>query len=236
MKIISFGIWGNNPLYTNGLIKNCYNIKTNYPEWNVWVYYNNTVPSEIISHLTNLGISLFHIDNVNTTGTNSVWRFYPTMDESVDILLSRDCDSRITNREMHLVNEWINSDKELHIIRDHAWHQMPILAGMFGLKRGSLMNTFKDELSKHLNGISIIQNINDKSLLDSNMYQFDELFLQEKIFPLSAHKRMTHISAGAMYEGDIIIPPPINNDFIGNKINQDNDKPIIEYITGITRK
>ncbi len=236
MKVISFGVWGNNPLYINGLIKNCYNIKTNYPEWNVWVYYNNTVQSDIISHLTNLGISLFHMDNDNTSGTNSVWRFYPTMDESVDILLSRDCDSRITNREMHLVNEWIDSDKELHIIRDHAWHQMPILAGMFGLKRGGLMNKFSEELLKHLNGISIIQDINNKTLIDSNMYQFDELFLQEKIFPLSTNIRMTHISAGAMYEGDIIISPPHNNDFIGNKINQDTDKPIIEYITGITRK
>ena len=62
------------------------------------------------------------------------WRFYPIENKDIDIFLSRDVDSRITEREMKFVNEWINSDKIFHIIRDHPGHRIEILRGTFGIK------------------------------------------------------------------------------------------------------
>ena len=48
-----------------------------------------------------------------------VWRFFPTLDPQVDIFLSRDLDSAITVREVEAVEEWLESEKMLHVMRDH---------------------------------------------------------------------------------------------------------------------
>jgi len=43
-------------------------------------------------------------------------------------------------REKLAVDQWLASDKICHIMRDHPWHNQPIQAGMFGLKKNKLFN------------------------------------------------------------------------------------------------
>jgi len=43
------------------------------------------------------------------------WRFWAADDPEVGIMLSRDCDSRISDREIAAINEWLESDKDFHI-------------------------------------------------------------------------------------------------------------------------
>ena len=40
-KVISFSVYGENPKYTLGLIRNLELIEKIYPEWITYVYYNN---------------------------------------------------------------------------------------------------------------------------------------------------------------------------------------------------
>jgi hypothetical protein len=47
----------------------------------------------------------------------TVWRFLPIGDSFVDIFLSRDSDSNLQERELHAVNEWLNSSTLFHIMR-----------------------------------------------------------------------------------------------------------------------
>ena len=47
----------------------------------------------------------------------------------VDILLSRDLDSRISEREVAAVEEFLASDKQVHIMRDHPARTAPIMGG-----------------------------------------------------------------------------------------------------------
>lgn len=236
MKVISFALWGKNPLYTIGAIKNCQLAKELMPDWNVWIYVNNTIPITLINTLTDIGATVINMGGDSTSCLNMMWRLSPALDSSVDLFISRDADSRLTQRELNMVNQWIESDKELHLIRDHSYHMMPIMGGMFGIKRGNLMNILAREVLNYNNGDLIFDTDTLNNLKKNNMYQFDEKMLENKLFNHSESSRLVHVSAGVMYDGDIIIPPPTNNDFIGNKINQDTDKPIIEYITGITRK
>ncbi len=63
-----------------------------------------------------------------------VWRFIPIDDDSVDIFLSRDLDSPILSREREAVQEWEESDKIFHFMRDHRYHFAPIMGGMWGAK------------------------------------------------------------------------------------------------------
>jgi len=50
------------------------------------------------------------------------------------VTMSRDLDSRVTEREVAAVNEWLESNKTLHSMRDHPWHTVPIMGGGWGSK------------------------------------------------------------------------------------------------------
>ena len=88
-----------------------------------------------------------------------IWRFLPLADPTVDILVSRDLDSRLvitscfrrlqeiylvedflsyfcrfSLREKCAVSDWITSDLPFHIMRDHPAHGTYILGGMWGAK------------------------------------------------------------------------------------------------------
>ena len=52
----------------------------------------------------------------------------------VDLILSRDLDSRFSDREQEAVRDWLNSNKKFHIMRDHPDHGTEILGGTWGCK------------------------------------------------------------------------------------------------------
>ena len=52
----------------------------------------------------------------------------------VSIFLSRDLDSRITEREVAAVVEWLQSGQALHVMRDHPGHKVPMLGGTWGAR------------------------------------------------------------------------------------------------------
>lgn len=58
-----------------------------------------------------------------------LWRFLPLLDNDVEILITRDLDSRITKRETSAVAQWLSSSLSFHVMRDHPLHGAFILAG-----------------------------------------------------------------------------------------------------------
>ena len=64
------------------------------------------------------------------------WRFYPASDPDVAVMVSRDTDSRLTARERAAVDEWLASDRDFHVMRDHPEHDVSILGGMWGVRNG----------------------------------------------------------------------------------------------------
>jgi hypothetical protein len=50
------------------------------------------------------------------------------------VALFRDLDSRPSLREVEAVKEWLQSKHVFHVMRDHPGHDMPMLAGMWGVK------------------------------------------------------------------------------------------------------
>jgi hypothetical protein len=56
-----------------------------------------------------------------------MWRFLTLSDPLVDVTLIRDLDSNLSDREVEAVTEWLESSAGLHVMRDNAFHQMPIL-------------------------------------------------------------------------------------------------------------
>ena len=214
-KVIAFSLWGSNPFYTEGVIKNCAMASEYYPGWVVWVYINDTVPESIIDRILAYGAIVINVGGTDTSAWGMMWRFLPTGDPTVAAFMSRDGDSRFSKRETKLVTEWMESDKDFHIIRDHEQHGLPVCGGMWGVKRGALatrifneMNTFRDRYGQLMNA----------RYAHNNMKNTDQDFLAELIYPHTEGNRIAHVSAGLIVDGDIIIPPAADGEFIGKPV------------------
>lgn len=219
MKVISYSLWGNSDFYTLGMLENCIEAKKLYPDWKVWVYVNDTVPESIKQQLLYNGAQLIPQGGSDMSCWNSMWRFLPSADPSIDVFISRDSDSRLSQREVDLVNEWIKSDKDMHIIRDHKEHGLAVCAGMFGLKKGKLSDLMAYKMKTYRHIIeSNKQTPRYIELSKDNMKGIDQDFLEYEIFNEAKGNTYVHVSAGRFDEGDIKINPDPNNNFIGKPI------------------
>lgn len=146
-KIISFALWGDNPKYTIGAIKNANLSKEFYPDWISRFYVHKDVDISIINEIKSAQNTEISIVNETPDWKSMFWRFLPVFDNDTECFICRDCDSRLSDREVAAVNEWSNSDKLVHIMRDHPWHRFVMLGGMIGFKKeafGILINSLSN--------------------------------------------------------------------------------------------
>jgi len=134
-KVISFSLWGENPKYTIGAIRNAELALSIYPDWKCYFFVANSVPFNIIKELLVFHNTYIIAKNEQGDWTSMFWRFETSYDPNVDVSIFRDTDSRLNNREKFAVEEWLQSDKTFHIMRDHPFHGYPILGGMWGFKK-----------------------------------------------------------------------------------------------------
>jgi len=175
-KLITFSLWGNNPKYTIGAIRNAELSEKIYPGWVCRYYIGESVPDKIIETLESF--SNTEIIRMGESGNWSgmFWRFYPAGEEDVEVMLSRDTDSRLNYREKSAVDEWLESNKGFHIMRDHPGHGTEILGGMWGVKRGVLPN-IKKQIDNYRKG---------------EFWQVDQNFLREVIYPIVKKNSIIH--------------------------------------------
>lgn len=175
-KVISFAVWGANPKYTIGAIKNAVIAKEIYPDWICRFHVGRSTPDDIISQLQDMSNTEVMLREEEGNWTGMFWRFLDASDEDVEVMLSRDTDSRLSLRESLAVEEWVDSDKCFHIIRDNAFHRTEILGGMWGAKKGCVPQ-IADLIDKHSKG---------------DYWQVDQEFLSAKIWPKIQGEYMLH--------------------------------------------
>lgn len=137
-KIISFSVWGADPKYIKGCFANIELAKQIYPDWQTRFYCAQDVPKDVICKIVDMGGEVVEMYYENSAWEGLFWRFLPASEDNVDIFISRDIDSRINSREAAAVNDWLESDKDIHCMRDHVEHNVPILGGMWGCRNGVL--------------------------------------------------------------------------------------------------
>jgi hypothetical protein len=137
------------------------------------------------------------------------WRFYAADD--ADIMISRDCDSRISERDRAAVTEWLASGKQFHIIRDHPAHSTQILGGMWGAYKGVIPN-MRELVAKWYS-----------SQVRSNYWQIDQNFLAQVIYPIVQPVSFVH---DEFFQFDACRKPiahaRINREHIGQVFNDSN--------------
>jgi hypothetical protein len=210
-KVISFSLWGNNPIYTIGAIRNAELSKDIYPDWVCRYYIGKSTPKDIIEKLNSFDNT--EIIEMESDGdwTGMFWRFYAAGDEDVDVVIVRDCDSRVNIREKEAVDEWLNSDKGFHIMRDHPYHTTEILGGMWGSKKGVVSN---------------IKNLID-TYVKGNFWQVDQNFLKEQIYPQIKNNCLVH---DEFFEKKPFPSKRPKNLFVGQAFKENDDFLHIEHI------
>lgn len=201
-KAIAFSLWGNEPRYTIGAIRNAELAKQIYPDWEVWMYVSEDVQKNILDELISLDCNIFNMGKGNWNGM--FWRFKPAASSDLT-MISRDADSRLSYREKAAVDEWLDSDKDFHIMRDHPYHATEILGGMWGCRNGILDN--------------IKEMIHDYDMGEySNKYQVDQNFLREAVYPIVKDRAMVH---DEFFEKKPFPTPRLNpQDFVGQVYNE----------------
>ena len=207
-KIVSFSLWGDNPKYTIGAIRNAELVQELYSGWIGRFYCGQSVPSEIIEELNQIPNTEVVMMNEEGDWEGMFWRFFAADGE--DVILSRDTDSRVSTREVDAVNEWLDSDKDFHIMRDHPSHGTQILGGMWGSRNG-ILKGISESIESYSKG---------------NFIQVDQNFLREHIWQKVAHNTLSH---DEFFNG-IPFPTPRKdwNDFVG-QVYDENDVPTEEF-------
>jgi hypothetical protein len=206
IKTISFSLWGQNPLYTVGAIRNSELAKEIYPGWNCRFYVGEDVSEDVKRSLFKNDAEVIEMGGADWNGM--FWRFFAAEDS--DIMISRDTDSRLNHREKAAVDEWLASDLDFHIMRDHPYHATAILGGMWGCRNGILKNIR-----------SLIYNYDMGSF--SNKYQVDQNFLRDIVYPVVKEKAFVH---DPFFSKDREFPTARKDmhDFVGN-VYDENEVP-----------
>ena len=178
-KVISFSLWGNDPIYNIGAIKNAELALKIYPGWICRFYVDETVPKETLEHLSAWNhVEIIPMQTPSQNCTGSFWRFLALNDSDVEITIIRDTDSRLNQREKAAVDEWLASPFPFHIMRDHPLHRSKIMGGMWGFK-GNL------EIKTAINNYV-------KTHAESLTKGIDQRFLNDVIYPLAQYQSLVH--------------------------------------------
>ena len=145
-RVIAISMYGpkDNPTFTfnasvNFLHELIADIAKIYPGWILRIYHDGSVREDIICLVE---CSYNNVDFCNTTALGKIgnvkdyippkiWRFIPAGDLFVDIMLSRDLDSPLSEREFNAVNDWLSTKKPWHVMRDHPLHDVPMPGKIF---------------------------------------------------------------------------------------------------------
>lgn len=98
-RVISFGLYGSKPKYTQGAIRNAELAASYFPGWICRYYVTSDVPEQIIQRLKDLGAEIESIPAGMGYISGMFWRFFVASDETVDRYIIRDADSRLNARD-----------------------------------------------------------------------------------------------------------------------------------------
>ncbi len=193
-KVIAYSLWGNNPRYINGALRNLILAKDIYPDWQLWLYIDDSVDVQYIEAFETLGAIILKQPQNQSTRQKLCWRFNVASHPDVGYFMVRDIDSVINVREYHAVQEWLTSTHPFHIMRDWWTHTDLILAGMWGGIANVLPN---------IN--NLLSNFNSGKM---DTPHIDQWFLGQVIWPSIKQHSLIH---DRCFHQETSIPVPGNN-------------------------
>jgi hypothetical protein len=118
------------------------------------------------------------VEKAHRRHSGRFWRFWVAADPAVERFIVRDVDSRLNPRERTAVEDWIQSGRSFHVMRDSFYHRRRVLSGMWGGLGGRLPNIAE-----------LIEGWPDQDQVGEN-----DRFMSEVIFPLMGNDYLCHDS------------------------------------------
>jgi hypothetical protein len=210
-NVIAYSLWGDHPMYWKGALRNIEQAKKYFPGWICRFYIDKDCDQDLVETIKGDNVEVIMVDSVDSFH-GMFWRFWSAEDPNVEVFLSRDCDSRFSDREVYAIKEWLASDKDFHIMRDHPYHTTAVLGGMWGCRNGIMreigLNDLIDKWSKfERKGI-------------------DQEFLGQKVYPLVKERSMEHSEFGLYYGGHTRNFPTkrVDYEFVGDVFDENDNR------------
>lgn len=205
--IFSFCIYGTEKNYYNGLFENIEIIKSTFENHIIYIYKGICDPLWDFPEDEKIKI----VETFKSGPINMLYRFLPIKTHICGF--SRDTDSRISKRDIWCINQFLNNNKNFHVIRDHYYHKGKIMGGTFGWKKQIDIN-----LNLEATDVS---------------YGYDEYYIAKTLYPLIKDDLLVHSNIYS-YVGESVDIIKIErediHDFVGNVIW--DGKPKFEYFEG----
>lgn len=173
---VAFVLYGNDPRFTRGALRNAESVPLLMPGWNSRFYIDSSVSQDFIDQVHALGGETIKVnEKMRTWGEfRRAWRFLILDDPSVQYALFRDVDSRITIRELLAIHAWLKSNLPFHVMHDHPDHNIGILAGMWAAHLPTLRNrmTARSSMTAFMNNRVDMSKSGDQTWLQMNVRPF----------------------------------------------------------------
>lgn len=229
-RCISFCLFGDHPMYLHGAVRNAEMAKEFYPGWQTVFWVDQlTVPQETVDQIEQAGGQV-RLYSSKTDPNGMFVRFYIAEDKDIERFIIRDVDSRPCEREVNAVNAWIESSKDGHVMRDHPYHAVQMLGGMWGAKGGVLkgisfaakkFHRFKTPYSRQA------------------AYGADQEFLSQWVWPRIKKSVLVHDSFHRdRFPNSVDFPDPMKYgdwDFVGQIFNENEDKDPVHWQQRLSR-
>jgi len=217
MNVFSFTLYGSNPKYTKGMIENVNIIQKKFPTWYVYIYYFD-IPmwvETVLRRYSNVKMIPAEFHDIRAR----MERYYPIDNPDVSIMIVRDSDSRIHDRDEWCIRQFLESDKVLHMIRDHPHHDWKIMSGLWGIKKEGVPFNFRSKVHEYLRNNSI-------------KWCSDMDFLGDTVYPILSSKSLVHGMIRMSNEETLIeIPfPVVNHDFCGQVMDYPDGSDVPRHI------
>lgn len=221
--LVSYTLFGDQPVYTIGAIRNVEIWNSSEFDVNCRFYVGATVPGDVKHQLSRLGAEVVPVDRPEDQ-TACFWRYAALKDHTYDYMMFRDTDSRPYEREFYAIRDWLRSDKSCHLMRDHPFHAVPILAGLFGVKSDwqsaigqALPAVIPDNWYETVNRVQSAENFKS-----NDFYQVDQWWLRQQVYPVMHNMIIAHddFFSFERFRFKCPLPPRTNNDFLGEGFDE----------------
>jgi hypothetical protein len=179
-NVISFSLWGTAPFYAYGAMINLVLARTIYPTWRCRFYVAADVPKGCIAFLRDNGADVRNIED-EYPGVGLFQRFLVMNDPAVGRFLVRDCDARLSHAEAELVQQWSDSGKPFHVVRDHVLHN-ELMIGCTWAGRTDCGIDIVDLMRRYFNRTSG----------PTARYGHDQYMLGSQLWPIIRDKCLVH--------------------------------------------
>ena len=107
-RIISMSLYGDGKDYLVGAIENAILVQRDWPTWTLRVYHDDLVPDKTLRVLRDLDVELICRSGAHADDhAGLLLRYTVLQDSAVTRYMIRDADARLSQRDKHAVDEWI---------------------------------------------------------------------------------------------------------------------------------